>query len=79
MRNCTLSSQTGSKNIYKSVDSVNTVNQKIQEIFLKIERDRGILEPFDANKKCKLFFYNGNCLAFIIELSSDPKSYYETL
>ena len=43
MHNCTLSSQTGSKNIYKSVDSVNTVNQKIQEFFLKIEIDRGIL------------------------------------
>ena len=39
---CTLSSQTGSKNTYKSVDSVNTVNQKIQKFFLKIERDRGI-------------------------------------
>ena len=43
MRNCTLSSQTGIKSIYKRVDSVNTVNQEIQEIFLKIERDRGIL------------------------------------
>ena len=42
MCNCTLSSQTFTKNIYKCEDSVNTVNQKIQEIFLKIERDRGI-------------------------------------
>jgi hypothetical protein len=43
MRNDTLSRQTGIKYSYKSIDSVNTVNQKSQEFFLKIERDRGIL------------------------------------